>query len=262
MENCAFAGGEQMKKVNIAVNAALLGFVMCILGLVATETKGAMIELQNGTATFSQLINGGPYSPAQAVDGNFGDPNGWAIATSQVFDGTSEQTAVWETTADLAAGDLTFTMHFLHNNPGHLLGRFRFSVTTDDRNTFADGLHTGGDVGANWTVLSSPNVIGPAEMTFTTLGDQSVLAGGVTASTGVYTVNYSNGISGITGFRLEALEDPSLPGGNGPGLFPDNGNFLLTEIILEGTIIPIPAAVWLFCSGLIGLICVARRKKS
>jgi hypothetical protein len=251
-----------MEKVNIAVNAALLGFVVCILGLVPSESRGTIIELQNGTATFSQLINGGPYSPAQAVDGNFGDPNGWAIAISQDLDGTSEQTAVWETATDLAAGDLTFTMHFLHFNPGHLLGRFRFSVTTDDRSTFADGLHTGGDVGANWTILSSPVVTGPAGMTFTTLADQSVLAGGVTANQGVYTVNYSNSISGITGFRLEALEDPSLPGGNGPGLFPDNGNFLLTEIILDGTIVPVPASVWLFGSGLIGLIGVARGKKA
>ena len=250
-----------MEKLNIAVNAAQLGFVVCLISLVPSETMGSTIELQNGTATFSQLINGGPYSPAQAVDGNFGDPNGWAIATSQVFDGTSEQTAVWETTTDLAAGDLTFTMHFLHNNPGHLLGRFRISVTTDDRSTFADGLHTGGDVDANWIVLSSPEVIGPTGMTFTTLGDQSVLAGGATASKGVYTVTYTNDISGITGFRLEALEDPSLPGGNGPGLFPDNGNFLLTEIILDGTIVPVPASVWLFSSGLIGLISIARRKK-
>jgi len=30
----------------------------------------------------------------------------------------------------------------------------------------------------------------------------------------------------ITGIRLEALEDPGLPGGNGPGLFPANGNFM------------------------------------
>jgi hypothetical protein len=251
-----------MEKATIAVNAALLGFVVCMLSLVPSETRGAIIELQNGTATFSQLINGGPYSPAQAVDGDFGDPNGWAIAVSQVLDGTSAQIAVWETATDLAAGDLTFTMHFLHNNPGHLLGRFRFSVTTDDRSAFADGLHTGGDVEAKWTILSSPDVTGPAGMTFTTLGDQSVLAGGATADKGVYTVIYSSGISGITGFRLEALEDPSLPGGDGPGLFPDNGNFLLTEIILDGTIVPVPASVWLFGSGLLGLIGVVRRKKA
>jgi len=178
----------------------------------------------------------------------------------RILESESAQTAVWETAVNLAAGDLTFTMHFLHFNPGHLLGRFRFSVTTDNRNTFADGLHTGGDVGANWSVLSSPIISGPAGMTFTTLGDQSILAGGITAAQGIYTVNYTTGISNITGIRLEALEDPSLPGGNGPGLFPSNGNFVLTEMILDGTIVPVPPSVLLFSTGLMGLIGVSRRK--
>jgi len=35
----------------------------------------------------------------------------------------------------------------------------------------------------------------------------------------------------LTGIRLEAMEDPSLPGGNGPGLFPRNGNFVLSELV-------------------------------
>jgi hypothetical protein len=153
-------------------------------------------------------------------------------------------------------------MHFLHFNPEHLLGRFRFSVTTDDRTTFADGLHTGGDVVANWTVLSSPSVSGPAGMTFTTLADQSILAGGVIAAQGVYTVNYTTGINGITGLRLEALEDPSLPGGNGPGLHLANGNFELNEMTLEGTIVPVPSSILLFGTGSIALAgCGWRRKR-
>jgi len=119
-----------MEKVNNAANALLFSFVVCIFCLVPSEARAALIQLQNGTATFSQLINGGPFTPAQAVDGNI-DANGWAIAVSQVVDGTSAQTAVWETDADLAAGNLTLTMHFLQFNPGHLLGRFRFSVTTE-----------------------------------------------------------------------------------------------------------------------------------
>ena len=38
----------------------------------------------------------------------------------------------------------------------------------------------------------------------------------------------------------------------GSGMFYDNVNF---------SVVPVPAAVWLFCSGLIGLIGIARRKK-
>ena len=178
--------------------------------------------LQNGTATFSQSFvgGGGPFTPNQATDGNLGDSNGWSIARVDAFGGTNSETAVWETTTNLSAGNLTFTLHFNHFNPGHLLGRFRFSVTTDDRNTFADGLPAGGDVDANWIVLTNPIVSGPAGMTFTTLADHSILAGGTTAAQGVYTVSYVTAVSGITGVRLEALEDPALPGGNGPGLFP------------------------------------------
>ena len=76
--------------------------------------------------------------------------NGWAIWDGTSVDGgTTSQIAVWQTVKDVSAGPLVFTMYFEHNNPGHLLGRFRFSVTTDDRGTYADGLDTGGNVVAN-----------------------------------------------------------------------------------------------------------------
>jgi hypothetical protein len=196
----------------------------------------APVPLQNGTATFSSPVNF-QHSPDQAIDGIFDDSTGsWAIARYDGFDGTNPETAVWETVTDLNADLLSFTMYFNHSNPGHLLGRFRMSVTTDDRSTFADGLDTGGAVNANWVVLENPIVLGPAGMTFTTLSDSSVLAGGATAAQGIYTVTYATPVSGITGVRLEALEDPSLPGGNGPGLFERNGNFLLNEITLKAEI--------------------------
>jgi hypothetical protein len=162
---------------------------------------------------------------------------------------------VWETAADLGAGGLSVTMHFLHFNPGHLLGRFRFSITTDDRGTFADGLHTGGDVSANWIVLTNPTVIGPVGMTFTTLSVESILAGGLIAAQGTYTVRYSTAVGGITGLRLEAMEDPSLPAGDGPGLHAGNGNFLLTEM----TVVPEPSSLMLASLGLFGLALARRR---
>lgn len=115
----------------------------------------------------------------------------------RTIDGTGAVlTTVWETASDVAAGNLQFDMHFLHRT-NHLLGRFRFSVTTDDRSTFADELNTGGDVSANGSVLANSLVTQPAGMTFTTLGDNSVLAGGSVPSTGLYTVNYSTAINGI-----------------------------------------------------------------
>src|SRR4030095_10868960 len=189
------------------------------------------VLLQNGTATFSST-RAEITSPDQAFDGDFASVNGWGIAREDAIDGTTSETAVWETASDVSAGPLVFRMYFLHDNPGHLLGRFRFSVTTDYRNTFADGLGTGRDLEANWIGPTNPTVSGPAGMTFTMLPDNSILAGGTTAAQGAYTVSYSTAVSGITGIRLEAIEHPSLPG-DGPGLFPRNGNFLLTELQLN-----------------------------
>lgn len=238
-----------------------------LLGLMASvdPAEAQTVALQNGTGTFSQTA-GKLLSPDQVVDGDFGDYNGWAIFE----DGPSyAQTAVWETGSDLSAGTLTFALHFLHYNPRHLLGRFRFSVTTDNRNQFADGLHTGGDVSANWTVLSNPLVEGPDGMTFAVLPDHSVLAGGTTANQGIYTVRYSAALAGVTGIRLEAMEDPSLPPGFGPGLATNNENFLLTEMVVTAGDAPVGEAVpeptsWLLMFPSLALLSTTfrRRKRS
>jgi len=208
---------------------------------------GGIITLQNGTATFSQT----GWSPDKAIDGDFDGGNGWGISPWP-----TSQAAVWETASDVSAPGLQFTMHMLHANPSHLIGSFRFSVTNDDRSLFADGLDNGGDVTANWVVLSSPGVVGPAGMTFTTLGDDSVLAGGTIAATGVYTVTYNNLlVSNITGVRLEVLEDASLPG-SGPGFYDsihayEKGALCLTE--LEANAVPEPST----CAALLGMAVMA-----
>jgi hypothetical protein len=201
---------------------AVYSVIFLIFGL----AQAATVQFQNGTATFSQS----GFSVDQAVDGIF-DDSGWAIADPT--NSTTNQTAVWETTNDVNGNHLTFTMYFNHSNPGHLLGRFRLSATKDNRDTFADGLNNGGNVNANWTVLTNPIVTGPTGMTFTMLPDNSVLAAGTIPATGTYVVVYNIPISGVTGIRLEVLEDPSLPG-NGPGLY-RNGNFCLSEMTLVST---------------------------
>ena len=235
--------GAVMKKVRFLLKCFLLS---SFVSLIALQPKSASaVQLINGTATFSQAIGGGPFSPDEAVDGSFNDLdpdggfNGWAIAQPPSFQDAISEIAVWETATDVAAGDLDIAMHFLHFNPGHLLGRFRFSVTTDDRSTFADGLDTNGDVTANWTILDNPIVSGPTGMTFTTLADNSILAGGTTTAQGVYNLSYSTTLNNITGLRLEVLEDPSLPL-SGPGLHSFNGNFVLTEMTLDSTPAPNP----------------------
>jgi len=64
-------------------------------------------------------------------------------------------------------------------------------------------------------------------------GDGSVLASGKATENDTYTVTITNTLTGVTGLRLEALPDASLPA-NGPGRA-GNGNFILSEVIATVT---------------------------
>jgi hypothetical protein len=210
------------------------------LAMLCAPTGGLVyadpVALKNATATFSQgALGGGPYSPAMAIDAIFYTAmpccsNGWTIDRLPE-DITNSETAVWQTENNIGPGVLTFTMHFLDPNPGHLLGRFRWSVTTDKRSTYADGLPVGGNVAANWTVLIAPVLQVPTGMTATILSDESVLLRGAVPAQGLYQIKYVTDVKHITGIRLEVLEDATLPT-SGPG-HAANGNFVLTEIELD-----------------------------
>lgn len=62
------------------------------------------------------------------------------------------------------------------------------------------------------------------------------------------------------GAPLHALAG-SFPGFDNPDVFPRD-TFAITSFTVQPTVVPIPAAVWLFGSGILGLIGVARRRKS
>lgn len=219
----------------------------CFVGATA---QAQLVGLQQATATFSQNFDRN-YFPSEMIDGFTGPSNGWAI-----FDGsTSAQTAAFETTTDLNANHIDLGMDFNHGTQ-HLLGRFRLSATTDDRSTFADGLPIGGDVTANWTVLNATSISVPAGLTGTVLGDGNILVSGTVPMTGSYAIGYDLPMANVTGFRLEAMEDPSLPT-NGPGLM-SNGNFVVSELTITASSVPEPASLL----GLaLGVIALRRRKK-
>ncbi len=210
-----------------------------VLGLAATTGFAAPVALQNDTATFSQTT-GGSWLVSDTTDGNLGDGNGWAIYENP---GTSAQVAVWETASDLgyvAGTTLTFTLTMNYSSDAeHTLGRFRLSYTTDARTEFADGLSSGGDVTANWTVMVPTSQGSSGGTTLIVQGDNSILATGSSPATDVYTVTADIGaVTGITGFRLEVMEDASLPF-NGPGREPTNGNFVLTELEIDEVELPV-----------------------
>jgi hypothetical protein len=184
------------------------------------------VALQQATATFSQTL-AGDFSIGKTINGTTADGLGWAIYPNT----GATQIGAYETTSDIGYANgslLTFTLDQSYMGWGeHLLGRFRISVTTDDRSTFCDGLPTGGDVTANWTVLDPISFTADGG-TLTKLSDHSILAGGTLNDTDFYTVKAKTTLTGITGIRLEALTDSSLPY-NGPGRQPLNGNFTLSE---------------------------------
>jgi hypothetical protein len=202
----------------------------------ATLLHAAPVPLQNATATLSQTVSG-HFSIANTLLPQSPSNIGWAI-----YDGpfgppypasaTRAQTAVFETVENLGFTNettLTFTLsQLLAGAPQHTIGRLRLSATTAPREEFADGLPTGGNVGTNWVVLEPVTFATDSGGPVTVLPDHSLLFGGVSPITDVYYIRAYTALTNITGFRLEVLEDPSLPGGDGPGRHPENGNFVLT----------------------------------
>ena len=163
--------------------AAMIGW----LG-VSPTAEADNVPLQQATATFSQAAF---FGPSRAI--NTEPSDGWAIchchALDPIYGNILAETAVFETVTDLGfvpSTSLTFTFdsHWGPDDDGpYIIGRFRLSVTTDDRSkSFADGLDGGltlltmeqipGDVSANWTVLNPTGLSATEGVTLTELSVQ------------------------------------------------------------------------------------------
>ena len=189
------------------------------------ETPTATVSLQQATALFSQATT----TPNNLIDNNpatfWGNSGNTAIPDNN--------TAVFETVSSLnTEGDLVLlTIRIVSGDlAGENLGKFRLSATTDARTTFADGLSSVGDVTANWIELT-PVTASATAATLTMNADRSITASGATASRDTYVVQVLTSLTNITGFRLEALADASLPT-TGPGRAA-NGNFQVYSLAIE-----------------------------
>lgn len=83
----------------------------------------------------------------------------------------------------------------------------------------------------DWTVLQPSSVTSESGSTLTSQEDGAILASGENPQRETYVIEAKSTKSSLTGLRLEAIPDPSLPrGGPGRDVY---GNFILTEARLE-----------------------------
>jgi hypothetical protein len=196
-----------------------------VLGLSAGLAQAASVGLSSATATFSQV----GFNVSAAIDGSLTNNTGWAIDPNEV-----NQSAVFNAAGPVggAGGTVfTFTMSQLFPNPDmHTIGKFKLSVTTD---------------GSAWNDLAGVTfAANPAETPVSIAADGTILLDGNNRpSISVYTVTGTTNLAAIIGFKLDVLEDTSLPF-QGPGRQPVNGNFVLTEFQVDATPVPLPAAAW------------------
>lgn len=84
----------------------------------------------------------------------------------------------------------------------------------------------------HWFPLAPTELSASNKARLTAQSDRSIVATDQSGK-GYYTLSYTTPLTGISGFRLEALPQVGIPGG-GPGL-PANGNFVVTEIEVTAT---------------------------
>jgi subtilisin-like proprotein convertase family protein len=218
-----------------------------LLGKLTPPQAPVVLDLGSPTATWSQTY-GADFSVAKMVDKSTNNNLGWAVSLDFGAPNPNSQTAAFTTAQNLGYPQGTvfkFTFYFMHISPtsgGHNLGRFRLSTTSDPKNTFANGLPRGGDVTANWTPLHLLGYSAQSGANLTELGDESLLASGISPESDMYKVTAYTLQTNITGIRLEALKDSSLPFG-GPGRQPSNGNFVVTEMVTTIEPADLPGAI-------------------
>jgi hypothetical protein len=184
----------------------------------------------------------GEYGPYDAANGDPGSIQG--VATGQ---GGPTQ------------GDVVLAKYTDYNNQDGL------AVGYVAASTYQEQVIGAGDVGSIWR-FSYDAKMGNLEADSSALA--YILTQDFTAGTEIFLSNDSTNLPVEWGrYSIDLLITPELvgdnltfgfvataTGNNGSGVFYDNLNF-------DRVVVPVPAAVWLFGSGLLGLVGVARRRK-
>ena len=144
-------------------------------------------------------------------------------------------------------------------------------------NVYAGEYYSLGDFSLGYTTAASPILSSPMTLvsvqsasatsgaTFSSPSSGELLVGGSGSTTDTYTIlALIDSASPITGIFLNAIDNPAngLPTG-GPGRM-YAGDFIVTEFRLDAQVVPLPAALPLFASGLgaMGLLGWRRKRKA
>ena len=139
-------------------------------------------------------------------------------------------TRYFEPTLDLATPDQEVARKELQARVDRLAQELR-TVTPEVREAQARWEQSIRTADSAWTRLAPRKVSATNGVVLTALADGSVLASGANPPLTSYTVTADTTLQGITGVRLEAMPDPSLPKG-GPGR-DGYGHFRVTGIHVE-----------------------------
>jgi hypothetical protein len=239
----------------------VLGRVLAIspLAFLACAARGQCpleeVVLQTPTASFTQDCGG--YTPAGAIDTN--PATAWALGRCSGGGDTSRsETLVFETRDDFGGPGLTRLVVDLFSGGAFSgtnlsAGRLLISYTQANRDTFANGLAAGGQLGAEWTPLvptivlasraNASGVTQPAnaqlDPTATIGPDGTVLIGGPSPEFANYTIIATVPSGVVRGLRFDFIDsngtstapDGGLPTG-GPGRHA-NGNMLLRTVAVR-----------------------------
>ena len=216
------------------------------------------VLFSNVVATYTENLSSYDYwPPSQMIDGITTGKNGWSIARSYEIspaNPTLSETALFTIAQPLTAGTASIDFTIYQNYGGsHLLGDFSLGYTTDASPTLT----------SLQTLLSITGASSQNGTTFTYPSIGEILAGGPLPSTDVYSISaIANSSLPITGIFLNLIDNPNNGlGTGGPGRQPDNGNVAITEFTVSANVVPVPGAVWLFGTGLLGVLGLKRRKQ-
>jgi len=254
------------------------------LALAAAVTAALAV----GSAQAAQVSSGYTFTTAGAVS-NFtmltADGTGaYAPYNGYTFGGTNNVTFTWDGTMFTSSSDYTLGGPNVSNatisSPTVFFGS---KWTAHDVQIFGPGSYTfasgsgpqtmtvgAGQFGAhmlfNWATNADIDVVNVWNNSTTFSGCDSPATNPAASNCLWSGISNTVGNSAATVFRF-ASSDGDGDGTNGSGMvdgpfFAFNANFNLQGTLTPvETVVPVPAAVWLFGSGLLGLVGIARRKK-